>query len=125
MKYQVTDRNTIRHNKKVYGVGDEIELTDEQAAPLLRSGGIVPLSKSESESQPEPEAGSTEPTDTDNPAVTNSMTREERETQLIEVYDQKGWQGIKAIADKLNISKPAGGWDEAIPLILDAEGFAE
>ena len=118
MKYRVTDRNTIRHNKKVYGVGDEIELTDEQAAPLLRSGGIVPLSKSESESQPEP-------TDTDNPAVTNSMTREERETQLIEVYDQKGWQGIKAIADKLNISKPAGGWDEAIPLILDAEGFAE
>jgi hypothetical protein len=43
------------------------------------------------------------------------MTREEREAELLEMT----WQAVKAIAEPLGISKPAGGWDEAIPLILD------
>ena len=34
------------------------------------------------------------------------------------------WQAVKAIAEPLGIAKPAGGWDEAIPLILDSE-FAD
>jgi hypothetical protein len=45
------------------------------------------------------------------------MTREERETELLEMT----WQAVKAIAEPLGISKPAGGWDETIPLILDFE----
>ena len=45
------------------------------------------------------------------------MTREEREAELLEMT----WQAVKAISEPLGISKPAGGWDEAIPLILDFE----
>ena len=45
------------------------------------------------------------------------MTREQREAELLEMT----WQAVKAIAEPFGISKPAGGWDEAIPLILDFE----
>lgn len=45
------------------------------------------------------------------------MTRDEREEQLIGM----SWQSVKAIAESLGIQKPEGGWDESIPLILDAE----
>jgi hypothetical protein len=45
------------------------------------------------------------------------MTREQREAELLEMT----WQAVKAIAEPLDIAKPAGGWDEAIPLILDFE----
>lgn len=45
------------------------------------------------------------------------MTKEQREAELLEMT----WQAVKAIAEPLDIAKPAGGWDEAIPLILDFE----
>jgi len=31
------------------------------------------------------------------------------------------WQTIKSIATQLGIEKPEGGWDEALPLILEAQ----
>lgn len=45
------------------------------------------------------------------------MTKTERETELLDMP----WQAIKSIAEPLGIAKPEGGWDEAIPLILEAE----
>ncbi len=35
--------------------------------------------------------------------------------------DEANWREIQKIAQTLGISKPEGGWDEAIPLILKAE----
>ena len=31
------------------------------------------------------------------------------------------WRSVKRIAQELDIEKPDGGWDEAIPMILDKE----
>lgn len=52
--------------------------------------------------------------------------RQAREAELMALYfgpneDQANWRAIKAIADGHKITRPSGGWDEAIPLILDAE----
>jgi hypothetical protein len=49
--------------------------------------------------------------------------RESRELELLGIYEVDGWRGLKAIAEPLGIEKPADGWDEAIPLILEKEGF--
>ncbi len=32
------------------------------------------------------------------------------------------WHELKTISESYNIEKPDGGWDDAIDLILDAEG---
>lgn len=38
--------------------------------------------------------------------------------------ETQGWRNIERIAKELGIAqKPAGGWDDAIPLILEAEGL--
>lgn len=47
-----------------------------------------------------------------------------REIELMGIYEQDGWRGLKAIAEPLGIEKPVDGWDESIPLILEAEGYA-
>ena len=46
-----------------------------------------------------------------------------RTAELEELYlsDEGGWRAIKAIADPLGIVKPETGWDDAIPLITEAE----
>ena len=50
-----------------------------------------------------------------------------RTAELEELYlsDEGGWRAIKAIADPLNIEKPETGWDDAIPLIVEAEKAAD
>lgn len=52
--------------------------------------------------------------------------RADREVELMTLYfgesgDESNWRPIKAIADSLGIPKPDGGWDNAIPLILEKE----
>lgn len=49
-----------------------------------------------------------------------------RTSELEELYlsDDGGWRAIKAIADPLGITKPETGWDDAIPLIVEAEQSA-
>jgi hypothetical protein len=38
--------------------------------------------------------------------------------------ETQGWRNIERIAKELGITqKPAGGWDDAMPLILEAEGL--
>jgi hypothetical protein len=49
--------------------------------------------------------------------VDSVVTRESREAELMDM----SWQAIKKIADSHGIKKPDDGWDEAIPMILDAE----
>lgn len=56
---------------------------------------------------PQPEATITEAT----------ITRESRESDLMDM----SWQAIKKIAESHGIEKPEDGWDEAVPMILDAE----
>lgn len=46
-----------------------------------------------------------------------------REIELMGIYESDGWRGLKAIAEPLGIEKPQDGWDESIPLILEAEGY--
>ncbi len=46
---------------------------------------------------------------------------EHRKAQLEAIWEEQGWRGIAAIAKPLNIEKPEDGWDEAIPLIVEAE----
>lgn len=123
MKYLVTDRAPIRHDGKTYGVGDEIELEEVQAEPLLSSGAIAPMDGT-AKDLTEQDKGSTVPTDSNSTAIMTSMTREERELELLQMHEEKGWKAIKAVAEKLGIEKPAeGGWDGAIPQILEAEGY--
>jgi hypothetical protein len=123
MKYLVTDRAPIRHNNKMYTVGDEIELEDAQAEPLLTSGAIAPMDGT-AKDLTEQDKGSTVPTDSNSTAIMTSMTREERELELLQMHEDKGWKAIKAVAEKLGIEKPVeGGWDNAIPQILEAEGY--
>lgn len=47
------------------------------------------------------------------------LTRQ-NELQAI-VAEEQGWRQIKQIAEAYDISKPEGGWDDAIPLILNIE----
>ena len=61
-------------------------------------------------------------------ALVERKTREQRESELMGLYygesgDESNWRPIRAIADPLGIVKPDAGWDEAIPLILKAEGY--
>lgn len=46
------------------------------------------------------------------------MTRLE---ELEALYVEEGWQPIQELALKYKIPKPNNGWDEAIPLIVEAE----
>lgn len=47
-------------------------------------------------------------------------TQREQELQALL---KESWQNIKRICVELAIAKPAGGWDDAIPLILAKEGL--
>lgn len=50
--------------------------------------------------------------------------REQRKAELEELLSSGGgWRKVKAIAESFEppITKPEGGWDDAIQLILDAE----
>ncbi len=49
--------------------------------------------------------------------------RSYREIELMGIYEEDGWRGLKAIAVPLGIERPEEGWDESIPLILEAEGY--
>jgi len=51
-----------------------------------------------------------------------SADQEVRYQQLEAIYGSEGYRGIQAIATPLGIEKPAGGWRDAIPLIVEAEG---
>ena len=47
-----------------------------------------------------------------------------RRAELQAIYDEgdgRNWSPIKAIAESYGIDKPDGGWEDAIPLIVDAE----
>jgi hypothetical protein len=59
---------------------------------------------------------------------TTQTERQDRENELMDLYygasgEESNWRAIKSIADSLGIEKPAEGWEEAIPLILKAEGY--
>lgn len=58
-----------------------------------------------------------------NPVEPEGRTREAREAQLRQMYAQSnGWREVAKIAELHGITeKPDGGWDEAIPAILDLE----
>jgi hypothetical protein len=56
--------------------------------------------------------------------VTEQSPYELRKAELEGLLKQ-GWRKIAAIADPLEITKPDTGWDEAIPLILEAEGLKD
>lgn len=60
-------------------------------------------------------------TQKETPKEVETITRENRELELLGIYDDMGWSAIRAIASQYNIEKPDDGWDAAIPLILDAE----
>lgn len=50
----------------------------------------------------------------------------DRKAELEALYKSGGWESIRDLAATLEITtKPPGGWVEAIPLILKAEGLAE
>lgn len=46
---------------------------------------------------------------------------QDRMTELIALYEAEGFTAIKAIATPLGITKPDTGWEDAIPLIVEAE----
>ncbi len=50
-------------------------------------------------------------------------TYQERRTELDGIFKTQGWKPIAEIAGNYKILKPSGGWAEAIPLILKAEGL--
>ena len=45
----------------------------------------------------------------------------DRYRELTAILETDGWRAIKDIADGYGITKPSGGWDEAIPLIIEVE----
>lgn len=48
----------------------------------------------------------------------------QRQQALQALFDEpNGWRSIERIAKPLSINKPATGWEDAIPLILEAEGL--
>ena len=47
-----------------------------------------------------------------------------RAEELQKIFEEKGWGAIRRIAEKHDIQKPDGGWDDAIPLIVAAEEAA-
>ena len=50
------------------------------------------------------------------------LTRDEREAQLLAMLESEGYRPIKEISISHGITeKPSGGWDDAIPLILEKE----
>jgi hypothetical protein len=46
---------------------------------------------------------------------------DDRMMELISLYEAEGYPAIKVIAIPLGISKPETGWEDAIPLIVEAE----
>lgn len=59
----------------------------------------------------------------ENPEEIKEVTTppQNREEELKQLYQSKGWRAIKELADKYGIERPEDGWDAAIPLILKAE----
>jgi hypothetical protein len=67
------------------------------------------------ESQPEGEPDPNAPEGESDPA-------NDRLNELMAIFENDGWPAIKEIATSLGINdKPAGGWEDAIPLIVEAE----
>lgn len=68
--------------------------------------------------------------DSSNPDETETVTDpnayDKRKAELETLLRQSnGWRKIEAIAKGLGIAqKPAGGWDDAIPMILEKEGLS-
>jgi hypothetical protein len=56
--------------------------------------------------------------------VAEQSLYESRKAELEGLLKQS-WRKIAAIAEPLEIAKPEGGWDEAIALILEAEGLKD
>ena len=56
--------------------------------------------------------------------VTEQSPYELRKAELEGLLKQS-WRKIAAIAEPLEVAKPEGGWDEAIALILAAEGLKD
>ena len=52
----------------------------------------------------------------------SNPAREQREAELQGLLPDN-WRSVKRIAQELGIEKPNGGWDEAIPLILQKEFY--
>jgi hypothetical protein len=59
------------------------------------------------------------------PGVSGANPYATRKAELEGLLSQSnGWRRIEAIASPYGVSeKPAGGWADAIPLILEAEGL--
>ena len=56
-----------------------------------------------------------------------TFNAEARKSELQAIYDDGdggNWAPIKAIAEKLGITKPDDGWEDAIDLIVEAEQSA-
>lgn len=51
----------------------------------------------------------------------NLTPTQDRMAELIALYETEGFTAIKAIATPLGITKPDTGWEDAIPLIVEAE----
>jgi hypothetical protein len=74
------------------------------------------------------QSASPSPAPTPTPAPASAPTVElppeveVRIQQLEAIYESEGYRGIQAIAIPLGIEKPEGGWRDAIPLIIEAEG---
>jgi hypothetical protein len=78
----------------------EVEAELQNIVDLLNTEASDDLSVDEIE-EPEPES--------------------DRMMELISLYEAEGYPAIKAIAIPLGISKPETGWEDAIPLIVEAE----
>ena len=60
---------------------------------------------------------------TSNPEISTAELKASRTQELEAIYDDpdQGWRAIAALAAPLGVEKPASGWRDAIPLIVDAE----
>lgn len=110
----------VNHDNLDYHPGQKVKLTERQAI-ALKDLGKIKESSGQRESTVPPSPG-------DNaaaiPTSINTLlasTRLERESQLNQLFADQGWKPIEAIAKEHSITKPSGGWDKAIPLILDKE----
>lgn len=75
--------------------------------------------------QPLPEEPAPEPVlITVDPQFNQPSPYQKRKAQLESLLQEnQGWRNIERIGKELGITKPASGWDDAIPLILEKEGL--
>lgn len=118
-QYEVVE--PVNHNLKNYNPGNKLELEEDAAQPLLELGKIKEVGGQRESTLPPVVDGIGTSSTTEADLLQNLPSRAERETELKEKFDKEGWKSIQAIAQIHGIVKPAGGWDGAIPLILDRE----